>query len=95
MAGRLIIMRPQLTDKSTITINCDNKIVAQELHSMRPRIEAYLRKQMQNKKLQIQINTEEQQAAHRIYSRTEQFQILEQRNPILKRLKEALDLDLI
>ena len=95
MAGRLTIMRPQLTDKYTITINCENKIVAQELHSMCQRIEAYLRKQMQNNKLQIQINSEELQAAHRIYSRIEQFQILEQRNPALKRLKEALDLDLI
>lgn len=94
MAGRLTNMRPQLTGESTFTITIENKIVAQDLNNMRPEIEKFLRRQMQNNKICMQISIEEQQTAHRIYSRVEQYQILEQRNPVLKKLKETLELDL-
>ena len=94
MAGRLMNIRPHLVSDSTFTITIDNKIVMQELHSMQSRIEAYLRQQMQNSRINMQIVLEETQATHRIYSRVEQYQILEQRNPTLKRLKELFDLDL-
>ena len=61
---------------------------------MRSRIEEFLRKQMQNSKISIQIQLEEVNKNHRIVSRIEQYQTMEQRNPSLKRLKELLDLDL-
>ena len=94
MAGRLMNIRPQLTAESTFTVTIDNKIVMQELRTMQSRIEAYLRHQMQNNRISMQVVLEDTQATHRIYSRVEQYQILEQRNPILKKLKELLDLDL-
>ena len=94
MAGRLTIMRPIITGEHTVTIPIDNKIVAQELQSMRPQIETFLRKQMQNNKINIQIDLEEVNKSHRIVSRIEQYQMMEQQNPSLKRLKELLELDL-
>ena len=94
MANRLSIMRPQLTGETTFKVTTDNKIVAQDLQSMQLRIEEYLRKQMQNSKISMQIQIEESQTAHRIYSRVEQYQILEQKNPTLKKLKELFELDL-
>lgn len=94
MTRRLSIMRPQLSDEHTITVYIDNKIVAQDLHTLRPRIEEHLRKQMQHNKLKLEIILEEAQNTHRICSRIEQYQILEQRSPALKKLKESLGLDL-
>jgi hypothetical protein len=94
MAGRLTIMRPFITGEHTVTIPIDNKIVAQELQSMRPQIETYLRKQMQNNKINIQIELEEVNKNHRIVSRIEQYQMMEQQNPSLKKLKEMFELDL-
>ena len=94
MAGRLTIMRPYINGENIVAIPIDNKIVAQELHSMRSRIEEFLRKQMQNSKISIQIQLEEVNKNHRIVSRIEQYQTMEQRNPSLKRLKELLELDL-
>lgn len=94
MAGRLMIIRPQLTGETTFTVVIDNKIVAQDLRTIQPRIEAYLRQQMQNSHISMNIKLEENLTAHRIYSRVEQYQILEKRNPVLKKLKELLDLDL-
>ncbi len=94
MAGRLMNIRPKLNDGNSFTIIIDNKLVAQEIHAMQPRIESYLRQQMQNSRITMRITIEEMITTHRIYSRVEQYQMLEQRNPALKLLKELLDLDL-
>ena len=94
MAGRLMIIRPKLTGETSFTVVIDNKIVAQDLQAIQPRIEAYLRQQMQNSHISMNIKLEENLTTHRIYSRVEQYQMLEKRNPVLKKLKELLDLDL-
>ena len=94
LAGRLQIIRPVLNADLTITAMTDNRMVASDIQAVRPQIEAYLRQQLQNSKLTINVVVEESQTVHHIYSRVEQFQILEKRNPALKKLKEALDLDL-
>ena len=94
MAGRLTIIRPNLTGEASFTVVIDNKIVAQDLHSIKPRIESYLRQQMQNSHITMSIKLEENLNTHRIYSRVEQYQMLEKKNPALKKLKEMLDLDL-
>ena len=94
MAGRIMNIRPSLTGDTSFTVGIDNKIVAQELRTMQPRIEAYLRKQMQNSRISMQVVLEEAQKVHHIYSRVEQYQQLEQRNQALKKLKELFELDL-
>lgn len=94
MAGRLLNIRPRLNENHTVTIGVDNRMVASDITGMRTRIETYLRQQLQNRHLTLNVVLEESQTTHRIYSRVEQFQILEKRNPALKKLKEALDLDL-
>ena len=94
MAGRLLNIRPVLDDSLAVTVSIDNRMVASDIAGMRSRIEAFLRRQLQNSKLSLNIVVAEAQPTHRIYSRVEQFQILEQRNPVLRKLKEALDLDL-
>ena len=94
MAGRIMNIRPSLTGDTSFTVGIDNKIVAQELLTMQPRIEAYLRQQMQNSRISMQVVLEEAQKVHHIYSRVEQYQQLEQRNQALKKLKELFELDL-
>ena len=94
MAGRIMNIRPSLTGDASFTVGIDNKIVAQELRTMQPRIEAYLRQQMQNSRISMQVVLEEAQKVHHIYSRVEQYQQLEQRNQALKKLKELFELDL-
>ena len=94
MAGRLMNIRPNLDKGSRFTITLDNKLVEQEMRTMKPRIEAYLRQQMQNSTISMEIILDETQGIRRIYSRVEQFQMMEQRNNALTRLKKAFDLDL-
>lgn len=94
MSGRMMNLRPYLAGSTEFAITIDNKLVAQEMRTMQPRIEAYLRTQMQNNHISMRIILEESQLTHRIYSRVEQYQMLEKRNPALRKLKELLDLDL-
>ena len=94
LAGRLLNIRPELKDDYTVVVGIDNRMVASDISHMHSRIENFLRQQLQNNRLSLKVVIEEVQTAHRIYSRVEQFQILEKRNPVLQKLKEALDLDL-
>lgn len=94
IAGRLINIRPELDGESDFIVVTDNKIIEQELHTIKSRIETYMRKQMQNNKINMHVVLEESQTNKRIYSRVEQYQLLEERNPSLKKLKELMDLDL-
>lgn len=95
MAGRLLNIRPALKSDLIVEVCIDNRMVASELSGMKAQIEAYLRQQLQNDKLSVNIIISETQTAHnRIYSRVEQFQIIEKHNPVVRKLKEALDLDL-
>ena len=40
MAGRLLIIRPSLKDGLVVNVVVDNRMVASDIHAMRPRIEA-------------------------------------------------------
>ena len=94
MAGRLLNLRPLLNEDFTIDVSVENHMVASELSGMRAHIEEYLRHQLQNRKITLNIVVEDVESTHRIYSRIEQYQTLETRNPAVRKLKEALDLDL-
>ena len=94
MQGRMLILRPYLVTDTEFTVTIDNKLVAQELHAIKPRIENYLRKQMKNRNITMRIILDETMTTHRIYSRVEQYQMMEKKNPMLRRLKEMFDLDL-
>ena len=61
MSGRMMNLRPYLTGSTEFTITIDNKLVAQEMRTMQPRIEAYLRTQMQNNHISMRIILEESQ----------------------------------
>ena len=94
MAGRLLNLRPSLTDELKVVVHIDNPMVASELSAMRLQVEEFLRQQLQNSKLTLDVVVEEVQSTRKIYSRVEQFQLLEKRNPAIGKLKELLDLDL-
>lgn len=94
MSKRMLNMRPVLSDGLVITVGLDNALVVEDFSSMRSQILAYLQNQLQNTGLSLNIVLEESKSTHRIYSRVEQYQMLEEKCPALKMLKKALDLDL-
>ena len=94
MAGRLQILRPMLKENLVIEVLVDNRMVATDVTAMRPQIEEFLRRELQNSRLTMHVIVEEAKATHKILSRVEQYQTIEQHNPAVRKLKELLDLDL-
>ena len=94
LAGRLMHIRPSLKEETTIDVSVENEMVAADIRSIQPRIEAYLRQQLQNGKLSITITINKGEATVHIYGRLEQYMMMEKRNPALSQLKTLLDLDL-
>ena len=94
LAGRLMHIRPSLKEETTIDVSVENEMVAADIRSIQPRMEAYLRQQLQNGKLSITITINKGEATVHIYGRLEQYMMMEKRNPALSQLKTLLDLDL-
>ena len=87
-------IRPSLKEETTIDVSVENEMVAADIRSIQPRMEAYLRQQLQNGKLSITITINKGEATVHIYGRLEQYMMMEKRNPALSQLKTLLDLDL-
>ena len=94
MAGRLQILRPALKENLVVEVSVDNRMVADDVTAIRPQLEEYLRRELQNSRISIKVIVEEAKATHKILSRVEQYQTIEQHNPAVRKLKELLDLDL-
>ena len=94
MAGRLQILRPILKENLVVEVCVDNRMVADDVTALRSQLETFLRKELQNSRLTISVVVEEAKSAHKILSRVEQYQTIEQHNPAVRKLKELLDLDL-
>ena len=94
MAGRLQILRPMLKENLVIEVLVDNRMVADDVTAIRPQLEGYLRRELQNSRISIKVIVEEAKFTHKILSRVEQYQAIEQHNPAVRKLKELLDLDL-
>ena len=94
-AGRLLNIIPRLKPGPTIEVYVENDMVATDMHNIMPQMEAYLRQQLQNSKISIKVMVDASLSISTpIYGRLEQYQMMEKRNPALKRLKELLNLDL-
>ena len=94
LAGRLQILRPMLKESLVVEVSVDNRMVADDVTAIRPQLEDYLRRELQNSRISIKVIVEEAKATHKILSRVEQYQVIEQHNPAVRKLKELLDLDL-
>ena len=94
MAGRLQILRPLLKENLVVEVPVDNRMVADDVRAIRPQLEEFLRRELQNSHISINVIIEEVKSARKILSRVEQYQTIEQHNPAVRKLKELLDLDL-
>lgn len=72
----------------------DNEIVAKDMTAMIPEIQNYLRRQLHNSKITMNVRVSEPQEIVRAYGRVERFQMMAQKNPELLKLKETFGLEL-
>ncbi|MBP3213232.1 MAG: DNA polymerase III subunit gamma/tau [Bacteroidaceae bacterium] len=81
-------------DGSTFTVIADNPAIQQELNKRISPIEAYLRKELQNKSLHMTIRLREATDRRRVFTRVEILNQMLQQSEALRKLKEEFELEL-
>lgn len=90
----LIKHKPTI-EHHVISLKVDNKSQAEEFSYRRTEIHDYLRKQLQNSKVELSITIEREKKNKKAYTSEEKFNEMAKKNPNLIDLKKALDLDFI
>lgn len=93
-AGRMMNMTPKLLNDTTFEVAVDNEIVEKFMTKLIPRIQNHLRSKLRNSKITMTIRVSEPTENVRAYSKVEQFQMMNQKNPNLAKLKEEFGLEL-
>ena len=96
MAKRLIDLESNLTiiDSDHFEVVANNPAVADQLKQYKPAIEQYLRDNLDNVNITMNVRIREAEEKKRAYSRQEQFMNMCGINPSLKKLRDVLNLDL-
>ncbi len=93
-AGRMTNMQPQLVGDAVFEIVVDSEHVKDFLQPLVPQVEAYLRTNLHNRKIRMQMRVREEGEKVRAYSHVERFQMMSEKNPCLLKLKNVFGLEL-
>ncbi|MGN0035665.1 MAG: DNA polymerase III subunit gamma/tau [Bacteroidaceae bacterium] len=93
-AGRMMNINPQLTNTTTFEVVVDNEMVEKLMQRCKADILTYLRKQLHNRTIDMNVRVSAPAEMVRAYSRVERFQLMNQKNPELMRLKQEFGLEL-
>ena len=93
LAKRMQNMRLTLLDATTFEAVVDNPIVAKEFTTRAPEIQDYLRTRLKNSKVTMSVRVSAPEEKVRAYSRTEQFQLMMEKNRALKELQDEFGLE--
>ena len=94
IAGRMRNMNPKLKSDWTIEITVPNEMVEQYLRDIQVSIRNYLRTQLRNDLINLQIQVDQNSEEHKAFSRVEQLQDMLKRSPELEFLRKELGLEL-
>ena len=94
IAGRMKGMRPKLLNDTTFEIVVNNELVEKSMQQMLPQIQDYMRVQLRNRKITMQLRVSQVNEQRRAYTRVEQYKLMATKNPSLLKLRDAFDLEL-
>ena len=86
--------RPVLQEEWTIVFTLDNKVLDDELTLHKTEMMEFLRSNLYNFKLQLQTTIAETQKNLKPYTDKEKFERMSAKNPVLRTLREELDLEI-
>ena len=93
LAKRMQNMRLTLLNATTFEAVVDNPIVAKDFTNRAPEIQDYLRTRLKNSKVTMSVRVSAPEEKVRAYSRTEQFQMMMEKNKALKELQDEFGLE--
>ncbi|MDO4214757.1 MAG: DNA polymerase III subunit gamma/tau [Bacteroidales bacterium] len=95
MRGRMESMQPQLIGPETFEVTVGNTQVAQDMKSMKARIEEHMRQRIGNYKLNMKISLLAQEEVLKYLTPLDRFKAMCEENPALLKLKERLGLRIV
>ena len=93
-AARMMNIAPKLLNDTTFEVGVGNNMVEKYMNQLLPRIQAYLRDRLHNRKITMTVRVLEAKEVVRAYSHVERFQLMSKKNPKLLKLKEVFGLEL-
>ena len=93
LAKRMQNMHLTLLNATTFEAVVDNPIVAKDFTALVPAIQDYLRTRLKNSKVTMSVRVSAAEEKVRAYSRTEQFQMMMEKNKALKELQDEFGLE--
>ena len=81
-------------DEVTFEMVVDNAIIERDFITLKPFIESYLRKQLDNGGVTMEVRVIEPEENKRPFSRMEKFQMMADKNKALYKLRDEFDLEL-
>ncbi len=94
MTEYVIFNRKFTLEGTTIHLQVDNDIQVEKITgTLRNEMITYLRKSLQNSKIQLEATVMEQENTTLIYTQADKFRFLAEKNPALNELRSVLGLD--
>ena len=94
IAKRMQSMHVSLTNDINAEITVENEIIAKNFQSLKPSIETYLREQLRNPRITLEILVTTSDIENHAYGRAEKFQFMLQKNSALLDLQKRFGLEL-
>ena len=94
IATRMKNMNPTIVDFPAIEVVVDNELIKQEIEEIQGSIAKTLQIYLHNNQLTLSVRVAEQKEMVKILSRREQYEVMADKNPAVKKLQQAFDLEL-
>ena len=94
VATRMKNMSPAILDFPAIEVVVDNQLAREQMEQIKGSILNTLKLHLHNQDITLTIRVAEHQEQAKILSRSEQYELMEQENPAVAKLRELLDLQL-
>lgn len=85
---------PALGENNQVLVKVDNKSQMEEVMEKRTELHEFLRNELQNGSVEIQLEVIKNKKEKKAYTQEEKFQVMIEKNPLLLELKKKLDLDI-
>ncbi|MBC8486917.1 MAG: DNA polymerase III subunit gamma/tau [Bacteroidetes bacterium] len=86
--------KPELKNDNIVELTVDNKVQENELKDKKSEILGFLRKELNNYQVQLNVKVVEHAPNDKPYTPQEKFNRMAEKNPALKKLKEQLNLEI-
>ncbi len=90
----LLSKRPVITDKATIEFSINNKALEEAIHEDKMNFLGFLRKELNNYALQLNLQLTVNEEKTNLYTATDRYNRLVEKNPIIKKFRQTFDLDI-